>query len=143
MIVDKKFGKPTTYAVDGIPFIGKQLGRVGRLNDLLMTPCDAEPMIIVQGFFTALPLLAQSILIPDCTDVMQWKLEGGAGLGGTAPAARHGKRRRRVKMKGPEFSKPYVAPPTGKIGMAAFKIAAKWQTLGFWFSVVDGITNGA
>jgi hypothetical protein len=43
--------------IRSVPVIGPWLGRVGKVMDILATPCSPSPMIWVQAFFSALPRL--------------------------------------------------------------------------------------
>lgn len=54
----------------GLPFIGNTFYNLGRMYQLAMTPCDADPLIMVYAAFQYTPMLIWSIVKPDPVDYL-------------------------------------------------------------------------
>jgi len=118
------------YATRNVPVIGKWIGRVNKVADIMAMPCDLDPTIVVYAFWNATPHLLWSLFKPDTNDLV---------------TARVGLAHRRKKQKRYNFLEDMVAefPHPKGFGAAIFKLGSVAERLGWYMLVADATTDFA
>lgn len=111
-----------------IPVVGHDIYQVGQIYQILSQPCDIDPIIAVQGFFTYLPTLIWQLVEPDPVD---FYLERG------------GRRHKRKRYKKGKLSPAdwYQVPEKGGLSWAVFRAGQVAQRAGWYFLVADATTD--
>lgn len=117
--------------IGDIPLIGPWVGRVSHVVDIVATPCDVQPMMLVKAFWTSAPLALATLFKPDPVDYLT---ERGGG-----PHKRG--RRRRFRPQDIIIAEP--GTPKGALGWAAFNMTRMIERVGWYILVVDATTQFA
>lgn len=124
-----------------LPIIGPWISKIGRLENIIATPCHITPQVFATSFFAAVPQLVWTLYKPDPID-NYLELFGPPGRPGLRPFGRGGlpHRRRRFRVGGiiqPEN------PISGKFGTAVWRLGSLAQRIGWYFLIVDAGINHA
>lgn len=120
---------PYTRQASKIPIVGPWYVRMGKVYNILSTPCDPDPMILVYAAFWHAPKVLVSLFGPDCIDDKFTQFQKGLrphrkalyGIAGILPAINPGK--------------------LGTLGWAAFRAAEFAQGVGWWMLIGDATTD--
>lgn len=118
------------YQFRDVPIIGQWIGKVGHIMNIMATPCDPDPEIWVEAFFSAVPHVLWSIYKPSPFDERFTRF-------GRAHGGRSGR-----KMKVLEQLLPDNEVPKGKVGTALFKGFEAAQKLGWYMTIADATLDG-
>lgn len=105
-------------------WLGPWKPKVTRIQNMWVQPCNVNVFVWMAGYFAASPVIAFSILSPDCLDAAGERVRRG-----------HHKGRASV-LKIADWAKP-LAPPdniAGKIGFALYNMS---QRIGWYFTLID------
>lgn len=108
-----------------IPFIGPWPLKVGKILDIMATPCDPSAEIWVKAFWHDIPFLVWAIIKPDPTDLVLNRFKVG----------HHRKRKRRFFVK--DVFQPKFPVPKGAIGTAVFPAIQVAERVGWYLLIVD------
>lgn len=124
-----------------LPFIGKDIARIGQVQQILATPCSVDPAIYVEALFQAAPYAIWSLVKPSGTDSISFGREGGMHH-------RYYKRRRgydlreRFRFNGELLGGRNVPLGRGSIGAAFIVPFELAQKFGWYLLIADATTNG-
>lgn len=113
-----------------IPIIGEWTGKIGKINNILATPCNITPAIYVEAFFAAIPQMVWSLFKPDSIDSLYDRF------------GRPHHRGKKLRFRGGGSISSEI--PVGKgIGRALFPIGALINRVGWYFIIVDAALDHA
>lgn len=115
-----------------LPVVGPWISRVGQVVDIVSLPCNPDPIMWVEGFFTSVPYLIWSLFKPDPID-QTWERFGFPGAG-----HRHARFRMGGALEGIKIPIPRSARTA-----ALFRLGSLAQRIGWWFCIVDAGTKFA
>jgi hypothetical protein len=113
------------------PIIGPWTSRIGKVVDILATPCDVSPYVFVQAFWHSAPVLLASLYKPDPVDYL------------TDRGGRPHKKGRNRNFRPKDFMPGDPGTIKGKLGWASFAATSMIERVGWYLLVADATTQFA
>lgn len=112
------------YVGEELPVVGPWIGKFGRVQDIMATPCDVDPGIWVLAFFAGAPTAFFSLLKPDPFDLVTERFGQG-----------HKKKRKR-KFR---YDRLVSLPKPTKPGLQwmFFRVGQMAERLGWYILIAD------
>jgi hypothetical protein len=108
--------------------IPKQLGpwkpKLTKIYNMWTQPCDVNPIIWMTAYFAASPVIAYSVLTPDCLDIAGERMRVGH------------RKQRKGSIRMADYANPINVPGQGYM-QVAFKFYSAAQRIGWYLTIID------